>query len=197
MKKKMLKKFIPFVVCASFLVSGCQQAGQSAATDQAMKTASVVKKVEENVYKGKVLGKSNKAKTISIQVGKGKDAKTMMVTFNDQTKGVEHASKGHAAIIKYKVVGDEKIAVEVKPKLAKLPKGVVEVMPDYVAGLIAQGTEKANYFLVDSRPASRFHEGTVPTSVSIPVPKITKEGALAVLPKDKNIELIFYCGGPT
>jgi len=197
MKKKMLKKFIPFVVCASFLVSGCQQAGQSAATDQAMKTASVVKKVEGNVYKGKVVGLSNKAKTISIKVGKGEKAKTKMVKFNDQTKGIEHASKGHAAIIKYKVVGTDKIAVEVKPKLAKLPKGVIEVMPDYVAGLVVQGPGKGNYFLVDSRPAGRHHEGTVPSSVSIPVPKITKEGALAVLPKDKNTELIFYCGGPT
>jgi hypothetical protein len=196
MKKKMLRKLIPFMICASFLVSGCQQAGQSAATDQAIQAAPAAK-ADKNVYKGKVVGKSNKAKSISIQVGKGKDAKTMMVKFNDQTIGVEHASKGHAAIITYKVVGEDKIAIEVKPKLAKLPKGVVEVQPDYVAGLIAQGKEKANYFLVDSRPASRFHEGTVPTSVSIPVPKIKKEGALAVLPKDKNTELIFYCGGPT
>lgn len=196
MKKKMLRKIIPFMIFASFLVSGCQQAGQSAATDQTMQAAPAAKAVK-NVYKGKVVGKSNKAKTISIVVGKGKDAKTIMVKFNDQTKGVEHASKGHAAIIKYKVVGNDKIATEIKPKLAKLPKGVVEVQPDYVAGLVAQGTEKGKYFLVDSRPAGRHHEGTIPTSVSIPVPKITKEGALAVLPKDKNGELLFYCGGPT
>ena len=196
MKKKMLRKLIPFMICASFLVSGCQQAGQSAATDQAILAAPAAK-VDKNVYKGKILGLSNKAKSISIQVGKGKDAKTMMVKFNDQTKGIEHASKGHAAIIIYKFVGDEKIAVEIKPKLAKLPKGVIEAQTDYVAGLVAQGTEKANYFLVDSRPASRYHEGTIPTSVSIPVPKILKEGALGVLPKDKNTELIFYCGGPT
>lgn len=196
MKKKMLKKFIPFVVCASFLVTGCQQAGQSAATDQTMKAASVVK-VVENVYKGKIVGLSNKAKTISIEVGKGAKAKTIMVKFNDQTKGMDHASKGHAAIIKYKVVGTDKIAVDVKPKLAKLPKGVVEVQPDYVAGIVAQGKEKGNYFLVDSRPGGRYHEGTIPTAASIPVPKIKKEGALAVLPKDKNTELIFFCGGPT
>ena len=194
MKKKMLKKFIPFMICASFLVSGCQQTGQSAATDQAMKAAPAAK-VDENVYKGKVAGKSNKAKTISITVGKGDKAKTMMVKFNDQTKGLEHAVKGEAAIIKYEVVGNDKIAVEVKPKLAKLPEGVKEAQPDYVASLVTEGKE--NYFLVDSRPAGRYHEGTVPTAVSIPVPKIKKEGALAVLPKDKNTELIFFCGGPT
>lgn len=196
MKKKMLKKFIPFMVCASFFVSGCQQTGQSAATDQAMQAVSVVK-AEENVYKGKVAGVSNKAKTISITVGKGDAAKTMMVKFNDQTKGMEHAAKGEAAIIKYEVIGTDKIAVEVKPKLAKLPEGTTEVDTEYLANLVSQGTEKGNYFLVDSRPGSRFHEGTIPTSVSIPVPKIKGEGALAVLPKDKNIQLVFYCGGPT
>jgi hypothetical protein len=194
MKKKMVRKLIPFMICASFLVSGCQQAGQSAATDQAIQAAPAAK-AAKNVYKGKVVGKSNKAKSISIQVGKGKDAKTMMVKFNDETTGVEHATKGHAAIIKYKVVGNDKIATEIKPKLAKLPKGVFEVQPDYVAGLVSEGKE--NYFLVDSRPGGRYHEGTIPTSVSISVPKITKEGTLAVLPKDKNTELIFYCGGPT
>jgi hypothetical protein len=197
MKKKWLLKIIPFLIFAFFIVSGCQPAGKTAATDEPMMAAIPEVKAEKEVYKGKILGKSNKAKSISIKVGKGAAAKTIMVKFDDQTKGLEHAKKGEAAIIKFKTVGSDKIAVEVMPKLAKLPSGVAEVQPDYVAGLIDKGIEKGNYFLVDSRPASRFHEGTIPTSVSIPVPKITKEGASAVLPKNKNTEVIFYCGGPT
>ncbi len=192
MRKKILRNFIPLMVCASFLVTGCQQTGTTAATDQAVKAAPVAKKAK-NVYKGKVLGKSNKAKSISIEVGKGKDAKTIMVKFNDETKGVEHAVKGHAAIINFKVVGHDKIATVVKPKLAKLPKGVTEIQPDDVASLVDQGKD---YFLVDSRPAKRFHGGSVPTAHAIPVAKLKKEG-LGVLPKDKNTELIFFCGGPT
>lgn len=194
MKKKLLRKCIPFMICASFLISGMPQVGHCADADQTMKMAPA-EKAAKNVYKGKIVGKSKKAKTISIEVGKDKDKKTMMVKFNDETKGMDHATKGHSAIIKYKVVGKDKIAVDIKPKLAKLPKGVLEVQPDYVAGLIDQGKEK--YFLVDSRPGKRFHEGSIPTAVSIPVPKIKKAGALAVLPKDKNTELIFFCGGPT
>jgi hypothetical protein len=197
MKKKMLRKAIPVMFFASLLVTGCQQTGSGVATDTAMKAAPVAEaKKEANVYKGKVVGKSNKAKTISISVGKGAAAKTMMVKFNDETKGIEHAVKGHAAIINFEVVGQDKIATEVKPKLAELPPGVAEVQPEYVASLVDQG-DTSKYVLVDSRPSGRFHEGTVPTSINIPVPKITGEGAEAVLPADKNIEIIFYCGGPT
>lgn len=197
MNKKWLFRFIPLMIFAAFFVSGCQQAGKSAATGEAMQAESPAAKAEKDVYKGKILGKSNKAKSISIKVGKGKAAKTIMVKFDDQTKGLEHAKKGEAAIIKFKMVGTDKVAVEVKPKLAKLPEGVTEVQPDYVANLILKGPEKGNYFLVDSRPGARFHEGSLPTAVSIPVPKITKEGAAAVLPPEKNKELIFFCGGPT
>ena len=192
MRKILLRKFIPLVIFSSFLVTGCTTTDTSQPTDQAVKAAPAAK-TSQNVYKGKVVGKSNKAKTISIKVGKGDAAKTMMVKFNDETKGVEHAVKGHASIIEYKVVGSDKIATVVKPKLAKLPKGVVEAQPEYVADLVDKG---GNYLLVDSRPANRFKAGSLPTAVSIPVPKI-KADTLAVLPKDKNTELIFFCGGPT
>ena len=192
MRKILLRKFIPLVIFSSFLVTGCTTTDTSQPTDQAVKAAPAAK-TSQNVYKGKVVGKSNKAKTISIKVGKGDAAKTMMVKFNDETKGVEHAVKGHASIIEYKVVGSDKIATVVKPKLAKLPQGVVEAQPEYVADLVAKG---GNYLLVDSRPANRFKAGSLPTAVSIPVPMI-KADTLAVLPKDKNTELIFFCGGPT
>lgn len=189
MRKVILRKLIPVMIFSSFLVADCVTSQPSLASEP----ASTATQAEKNVYKGKVVGKSNKAKTISISVGKGKDAKTMMVKFTDDTKGVEHAQKGHAAIIEYQVIGKDKVATVIKPKLAKLPKGVVEVQPDYVADLIAKA---GDYYLVDSRPGKRFDEGSIPTAVSIPVAKIKKD-TLAVLPKDKATEIIFFCGGPT
>ena len=54
-----------------------------------------------NVLKGKIAGKSNKAKSISITVGKGDKARTVMLKFDDATKGLQFAKKGEAAIIKY------------------------------------------------------------------------------------------------
>lgn len=193
MQKTLLRKFIPAALFFSLLV-GCgaktgsvEQGGQAA-------PAKASAQAEQNVFKGEVVGVSNKAKTISIKVGKGDAAKTMMLKFDDLTTGMDNAEKGHAAIIKYKVVGKDKIAVDVKPKLAELPKGTSEVKPDYVKELIAKG---GNYVLIDSRPAKRFHEGSVPTAVSVPVDVIKKKGASVLPTKDKSAELIFFCGGPT
>lgn len=190
MQKTFLRKFVPVMIFFSLLV-GCATTGSEKQGGKAAQVTSA--QTEQNVYKGEVTGKSNKAKTISIKVGKDAEAKTMMVKFDDQTTGLEFAEQGQAAIIAYKVVGKDKIATVIKPKLAQLPKGTSEVKTDYVAALIAKG---GNYQLIDSRPAGRFHAGSLPSAVSIPVDKIKKEGA-SLLPKDKNTELIFFCGGPT
>ncbi|MGV1098472.1 rhodanese-like domain-containing protein [Thiovibrio sp. JS02] len=191
MKKNRLLKFVPLLVFAAFLVSGpvgnlnsAQAADPAPAATQA-----------QNVFKGKVTGKSNKAKTITIEV-KGN---TEMVKFDDTTKGLEHAAEGEAAIIEFVVQGKDKVATVIKPKLAELPAGVTEIMPDEMAKLINQGQAESNYVLVDSRPAPRYHEGHVPTAISIPIEDMKTTGA-ARLPGDvklKNTMLVFYCGGPT
>ena len=50
--------------------------------------------------------------------------------------------------------------------------------------------------LVDCRPEARFAQSHLPGAVSISVDKMAKEQA-AVLPKEKDKLLVFYCGGPT
>jgi len=150
---------------------------------------------QKNVLKGKILGVSRKAKTITIEV-KGKP---VMVKFTDETQGIEHAQKGEAAIITFSEKDGDRVATVIKPKLVQLPEGVAEIKADELAALVALGPKAGNYFLVDSRPAARYHEGHIPTAVSIPVPKLKKTGS-AYLPGDakiKDIQLIFYCGGPT
>nr|MBF0221904.1 rhodanese-like domain-containing protein [Desulfobulbaceae bacterium] len=159
-------------------------------------TMAVEAKKEQNVFKGKIQGVSKKAKSIAIEVGKGESAKVMMVRFTDATVGMEFAVDGDAAIIAYEVVGKDKVATVIKPKLAELPEGVTEMHPEELMELVAMGPEKGKYLLVDSRPAPRFADGHIASSVSIPVEKMKKEGA-ALMPADKDIQLIFYCGGPT
>jgi len=163
--------------------SFAESAKQPAAAEQQTK----------NVYKGPVVGKSNKAQTISIQVGKGDAAKTMMVRFDDQTKGMEFAKKGEAAIITWEQRGNEKFATVIKPKLAKLPDGVTEIKVEELHGLLEGDTPLT---LVDARPLMRYDQGHIPGAISIPVPKL-KEKKAEVLPKDKDKLLVFYCGGPT
>jgi rhodanese-related sulfurtransferase len=42
----------------------------------------------------------------------------------------------------------------------------------------------------------RYNQGHLPGAVSIPVPML-KEQKEAVLPKDKDALIVFYCGGYT
>ena len=192
MKKKLFKGLVPLAASLAMLTVAPSMpswlvGNTVVAAAQATKQA--------DVYKGKVVGVSKKAKTIAIAVGSGDKAKTMMVKFDDATKGVEHAVKGHAAIIEFKTVGVDKIATVIKAKMAKLPKGTVEMQPGELAALIAKG-DTDSYFLVDARPGKRFAEGSIPTAVSISVPTMKKEGA-KLLPADKNKMLVFFCGGVT
>jgi hypothetical protein len=178
-------------IMLTFMTYGC------AATDKTAQTAGPQVKTEQKqaakVYKGAVVGKSNKAKTISIKVGKGDAAKTMMVKFDDNTKGLEFARKGEAAIITWEHRGSDQYATEIKPKLAKLPEGVPEIKVDEMHALINSATPMT---LVDARPTSRYNQAHLPGAISIPVPKL-KKMKTEVLPDDKDKLLVFYCGGPT
>jgi hypothetical protein len=144
---------------------------------------------QENTVAGQVVGVSRLAKTIQVEVG----TKIEMVKFNDETEGMEHVKVGEASIIEFEQQGADRIARTIKPRLVKLPAGTSEISNDEVAQLVAQGPAKGKYFMVDSRPAPRYAEGHVPTAVSIPVDNQTNE----MLPADKDLLLIFYCGGPT
>lgn len=207
MDKKVLRTFLPTLLLSALLFTGCNTgAGSStAATDKAVpagkaevaskEAAAPAGKAEvasKDVYAGKVVGKSNKAKQISIETGEGKDAKTIMVAFDDNTIGLEHASEGHAAIIAYEMRDGKPFAKEIKQKLAKLPEGTSEIKLDELKALVAKGE---GFVLVDSRPGARYSEAHLPGAISIPVCEMQE--LLQNLPNDKDKLLIFYCGGPT
>lgn len=190
MKMKGIVKLLPFALMLALLAAGCAQQTGSTAKAPPQQAA---QQADPNVYTGPISGKSNKAKTISITVGKGDAAKDVMVRFDDNTEGIEYAKKGEAAIINWEQRGDEKFATSIKPKLAKLPEGVIEVKAEELYKMIS---DHVPMFLVDSRPELRYDQGHLPSAVSIPVP-LLKEKKAKVLPKDKDQLIIFYCGGYT
>lgn len=192
MKRNTVVKLIPVALLLTFILSACaQQTGtQTAAVE---KQAEAAQKEDPFVFKGPVVGRSNKARTISITVGQGDGAKTMMVRFDDDTEGLEYAKKGEAAIIRWEQRGDDKFATVIEPKLAKLPEGVTEIKTEELYKMLQDHVPMT---LVDARPEMRYNQGHLPGSISIPVPKLKEQGE-AVLPEDKNRLLVFYCGGYT
>ena len=192
MKFNGIAKFIPMVLMLALTMSGCAQQTATTSAPQEAKPA-VAEKQDPFLYKGPVAGRSNKAKTISITVGQGDAAKTMMVRFDDQTEGLEYAKKGEAAIIRWEQRGDDKYATEIKPKLAKLPEGISEIQTEELYKMLQ---DHVPMILADARPVMRYNQGHLPGAVSIPVP-LLKEQKEAVLPNDKNALIVFYCGGYT
>ena len=191
MMKKCFTRLIPLCIILAMITWGCAQ-NQTTGQDASMKPAASQTQ-GENVYKGKVVGKSNKAKTISIEVGQGKDAQTMMVRFDDKTKGIDYAAKGEAAIITWEMRGNDKYATVIKPKLAALPEGVTEIKSKELKELIDSGSALE---LIDSRPVARYDQAHLPGAISIPVDQMVNQGA-TLLPAEKDKLLVFYCGGPT
>jgi hypothetical protein len=82
--------------------------------------------------------------------------------------------KGHEIKVEYTVENGVKTATAfvAKPPV-ELPKGML-LSTIELEKLIAKGPEKGKYFLFDSRPAPRFHEGTIPTAVNLPFPAFDK-----------------------
>jgi len=193
--EKTLKKVIPFLIMAS-LLTGCSQTGITSnkiiAQHGTSGASRMMERVESPVYTGSVLDVSNKAKIISLEVGKGAEAKTILVKFDDKTLGIEHAVAGHASIINYEMRGGEPWATDIKPKLAKLPEGVTEVK---TADLKSMQDKGEKFTLVDSRPAKRFASSNLPGAINIPVDEFKDQAGK--LPANKDELLVFYCGGPT
>lgn len=88
-----------------------------------------------------------------------------------------------------------------KPAGPVMPKGVSVISTEALKALVDKGPEAGNYLLFDSRPAGRFHAGTIPTSQNLTdaeMEKLDKEGKVATrLGDDKNKQVVFWCGGPT
>lgn len=103
--------------------------------------------------------------------------------------------RGHEVRVEFAEKDGAKVATLVVSKPPVSVPAEKLISTDELMKLVALGPEKGKYFLVDSRPAPRFYEGAIPTAVNIPDAVLPAQADK--LPTDKNILLIFYCGGVT
>jgi hypothetical protein len=153
--------------------------------------------------KGKLKSVVGKSKTISVTVeGQG----LVIIKYTDTTKLVNASSfkdlhPDEVVNVEYQEVGAEKVAMVIAKVVAELPKGVGLMTLEEAYALVQKGPQAGNYVMFDSRPASRYHEGHIPGSSSLPfadMDKAEKEGKLvSLLPPEKDKLLVFYCGGVT
>ena len=148
----------------------------------------------ENVLAGNLSSKSMKAHTLQVKI----NDRLELLKFGPDVKVKNipdmKALTGTVALrVHYENVGQDRVAKEivVKPKIKVPEDQLIDVKE--LAELVAQGPQKGNYTLVDSRPGPGYMKGYIPTAISVPLPKMKE--MTDKLPKDKNQLLIFYCEG--
>ena len=161
--------------------------------------AATTETTELLVAKGKVKINSKKAKTIAIEVKK----KGFMVFVVDENTAFEHADSikdikiAESVTVKYEPVGEENVTRFIMKNLVALPAGVKLVKTDELAALLEQKLPADRFVLIDSRPAKKYKLEHIPGAISVPFSELQKEGGAKLLPTDKDLQLVFYCGGNT
>ena len=188
-----IKIIIPLVV--SSIVFTCLAAIGSESPNQEMVGKQCIRchgdySQEKDIVAGTFIKRSRKAKTIQVKVG----PENYMVKYDVDT-ALNIADELSPKIpIKIKLRPDkEDLWAE---EIWTMPP--IEIPEDELAStleieeLIA-GQGQQPYMLVDSRPAMRYHEGHIPTAKSIPFTSM--HTMRSELPDDKDMLLVFYCGG--
>jgi rhodanese-related sulfurtransferase len=189
--KKIMTKLIPLLILISFLVAGCARDESSTTITTEPASSPQNEQLTGPMFQGKIVEKSDHAKNISIFVGKGKNAKTVMVSFDKETKGIEHATKGHSSIIYYEMRDNQPWATVIRPILPGPLKGYTEITTDELKTLI---DTKTDFVLIDACPKNRYSAGHIIGAINLGT-RAYKKNASTTLPEDKNELLVIYCGG--
>lgn len=157
------------------------------------------KKDKSNFIRGKLSSVSMKAETIKINTGPGGKT-SWLVKFDEDTKlkgakTFNKVKKGKEVLAKFNMVDGQLYASSFSVKKPAKIKPEMVLKVDQVKEIVAKGSEKGNYLMVDARPAPKYLQGHIPGSISIYNAAFKKN--IDKLPKDKNKLLIYYCGGPT
>jgi hypothetical protein len=147
---------------------------------------------DAKLLRGTLGNLSQKAEIFSINAGA-----LWNIKFDDNTKLI-----GWNAPID-KIPRDKEIAVTFVQKGGEVYAQSISVKPParipqeklVNVDQVAEHVEKGDAVIIDSRPAARFIDGSIPGAINIYDAEFDKH--IDKLPNDKNKLLIFYCAGPT
>ncbi len=160
-------------------------------------------KAEPGNIRGYLEGSAFKSQSLQVKIDDAAeilkfDPEKLKVVIKGKTEEAEalrDISKGHEIRVEFIEKDGAKFATLVasKPPISVPAEKLVST--EELMKLVALGPEKGKYALVDSRPAPRFYEGAIPTAINIPDAAMPAQADK--LPGNKDITLIFYCGGVT
>jgi len=137
---------------------------------------------------------ANKSKTIALDQP---NQPTLVLRFDDKTvfvnaTGTKDILPGENLSVEYQRDGEDLVATRITKVIPKLPEGVQDVPLKEMETLLSH--PDPNLLIIDARPASKYASGHLPYAVSLPLPALEQQGA-KLLPANKDLRLIFYCGG--
>jgi hypothetical protein len=201
-ENRMKRLFVPALVVAvavsawSVVVGAKEEVSLPSKSDESCLKCHQYDKMA-NLFAGKLVDVSEKAKTIQLGMGKSSE----VIYFDDATAlknapSLKEIKKGESVRITYFKKDGRAYAKEVEVKKGlEVPKEQLASVEE-IAALVAQGPEKGKYILLDSRPPVRFNEGHIPTSKNLLFFSFDADYE-KVLPPDKEILQIYYCDGFT
>jgi hypothetical protein len=148
----------------------------------------------KDILTGTFRSRSKKAKTIQVKINNRMElVKYTPETTVENVPDIKALKEPIPILVHFKQVGPDRVATEIvaKPKM-EVPEEQL-ISTEELAKLVALGPDKGSYTLVDSRPGIKYKAGHIPTSISIPFPKMKQ--LKDMLPGQKNKLLIFYCEG--
>jgi hypothetical protein len=187
------------LVAATFCTAGVSEAGKPTIAGGCKKCHTG----QPDAIRGTLGTVSPDFNTLQVKVGTmvwivKYDDKTEVVK-GDKTAGADEIAKLPAKkeiLVSFTGTEAKPLATEIAVKQPyKVPEHQKFTNAETVK-LVAMGPEKGNYTLVDSRPVEAYISGHIPTAISLPYGKFADE-CTTVLPQDKDMLLVFYCGGPT
>jgi len=195
-RKGVITAVVAVAVAGLFLLGTSAMAAEVVQKPKTTAACKQCHKPDEKVLWGKFASVSRKAKTIQIAIGPA----TWIVKYDNDTKLVGEEKWSKISINKEVAVAITQkdgvlyaTSVTVKPPSKIAPEKLIKL--EDMVKLVALGSEKGKFTLVDARPAPKYHEGHIPNSISLYYADFDKQ--VDKLPKEKDRMLIFYCGGPT
>lgn len=187
------------LVAATFCTAGVSEAGKPTIAGGCKKCHTG----QPDAIRGTLGTVSPDFNTLQVKVG----TMVWIVKYDDKTEVVKGDKTAGADEI-VKLPAKKEILVsftgtEAKPLATEIAVKQPYKVPEHqkftnaeTVKLVAMGPEKGNYTLVDARPGGAYMGGHIPTAISLPYGKFADEYT-TVLPQDKDMLLVFYCGGPT
>ena len=158
-----------------------------------MKGCTACHEAEQNTLRGKFVGFSEKFSTVSVDVG----PLVWVVSYDGRTEGsqtLKEMKKGKEMKLRWEGTQDKPLATLIKPKPPLAVPEEKQVSFGELRALIQKSPEKGGYALFDSRPTDAFMEGHIPFAENLPYPRLKQMGEKA-LPSNKDMLIVFYCGG--